>query len=193
MLRPGFRCLTFVTLAVLFAFPAYAQTPNGRISGVVRDSARTTREGVTIRATNTATGATRTATTRSDGTYTIPDVPPGTYTVAASLIGFRRATQTNVQVRGDASVDFVLVALPLQAITVTATLREQELSEVPFSVAAPTASDLRERGAENIEQIAANVAGFSVQNLGPEVEVRRCGPVHRLFLRYRLRSYSSRL
>ena len=34
-------------------------------------------------------------------------------------------------------------------------------------MAAPTASDLRERGAENIEQIAANVAGFSVQNLGP--------------------------
>jgi len=159
--------LTFVTLAVLFAFPAYAQTPNGRISGVVRDSAGTTREGVTVRATNTATGVTRTATTRGDGTYSISDVPPGTYTVAASLIGFRRATQANVQVRGDTSVDLVLVALPLQAITVTATLREQELSDVPFSVAAPTASDLRERGASSIEEIAANVAGFSVQNLGP--------------------------
>src|SRR5678815_2186233 len=41
------------------------------------------------------------------------------------------------------------------------------LSEVPFSIAAPTAKDLRQRGAENIEEIAANVAGFSVQNLGP--------------------------
>jgi iron complex outermembrane receptor protein len=159
--------LTFVTLAVLLASPVYAQTPNGRIAGVVRDSAGTTREGVTVRATNTATGATRSATTRGDGTYTISDVPAGTYTVAASLIGFRRAAQTNVQVRGDINVDFVLAALPLQAITVTATLREQELSDVPFSVAAPTANDLRERGAENIEEIAANVAGFSVQNLGP--------------------------
>jgi iron complex outermembrane receptor protein len=159
--------LTFATLAALFALSASAQTPNGRISGVVRDSAGTTREGVTVRATNTATSATRTASTRGDGTYIISDVPPGTYTVSASLIGFRRATQANVQVRGDVTVDLVLVALPLQAITVTATLREQELSDVPFSVAAPTASDLRERGAQNIEEIAANVAGFSVQNLGP--------------------------
>ena len=64
-------------------------------------------------------------------------------------------------------MDFVLEPLPLQAVVVTATLREQELADVPFSIAAPTARQLRERGAENIEAIAANVAGFSVQNLGP--------------------------
>src|SRR5207245_6524339 len=34
-------------------------------------------------------------------------------------------------------------------------------------VAAPTAGALATRGADNIEAIAANVAGFSVQNLGP--------------------------
>src|SRR5207302_5750700 len=34
-------------------------------------------------------------------------------------------------------------------------------------VAARTAQILRARGADNIEAIAANVAGFSVQNLGP--------------------------
>jgi iron complex outermembrane receptor protein len=167
MLRLGFRCSTIVALIALVAAPASAQTPNGRISGVVRDSGGATREGVTVRATNSATGAARSATTRGDGAYTISDVPPGTYTVAASLIGFRRATRTNVAVQGDVNVDLVLLPLPLQAITVTATLREEELSDVPFSVAAPTARVLRERGAENIEAIAANVAGFSVQNLGP--------------------------
>jgi iron complex outermembrane receptor protein len=72
-----------------------------------------------------------------------------------------------VQLQQDATVDLVVAPLPLQAITVTATLREEELADVPFSVAAPTAKDLRERGAENIEDIAVNVAGFSVQNLGP--------------------------
>jgi iron complex outermembrane recepter protein len=167
MLRLGFRCLTLVTPAALFAASAFAQTPNGRISGVIRDSSGTGREGATVRATNTSTGATRSATTRGDGTYTISELLPGTYTVSTSLIGFRRATKANVSLQGDASVDFVLTALPLQAITVTATLREEELSDVPFSIAAPTAKDLRERGAGNIEEIAANVAGFSVQNLGP--------------------------
>ena len=57
--------------------------------------------------------------------------------------------------------------MTLNAIMVTATLREQELKDVPFSIAAPTASELRSRGAETIEDIATTQAGFSVQNLGP--------------------------
>src|SRR5204863_221673 len=39
--------------------------------------------------------------------------------------------------------------------------------DLPFSVAAPTEEMLRARGAEDIEGVAANVGGFTVQNLGP--------------------------
>src|SRR5215216_5304153 len=46
-------------------------------------------------------------------------------------------------------------------------LREQAVADVPFSVAAPTEDQLRARGADEIEDVAANVAGFTVQNLGP--------------------------
>jgi iron complex outermembrane receptor protein len=168
MLYRGSRCITLATLvAALAGGTAFAQTPNGRISGTVRDSAGVTREGVTVRATNPTSGTTRSAMTSGDGRYAISGLANGTYTVTASLIGYRRATRADVRVDGETSVDLTLNALPLQAITVTATLREQELTDVPFSVAAPTAADLRARGADNIETIAANVAGFSVQNLGP--------------------------
>ncbi|MDF2773427.1 MAG: putative TonB-dependent receptor [Geminicoccaceae bacterium] len=167
MVRSGSRCLTIIVTGALLATSALAQTPTVRITGVVRDAGGVGREAATVRATNTATGTTRTASTGPDGRYTVANLVPGTYTVTASLIGFRRATRTGVQVSDETTVDLVLEPLPLQAVTVTATLREQELAEVPFSVAAPTARDLRERGAENIEAIAANVAGFSVQNLGP--------------------------
>jgi len=54
-----------------------------------------------------------------------------------------------------------------EEITVTARKREETIQEVPFSVAAPSEEELRNRGAEDIEDVAANVAGFSVQNLGP--------------------------
>jgi len=54
-----------------------------------------------------------------------------------------------------------------EEITVTSRKREETIQEVPMSVAAPTESELRDRGAETIEDVAANVAGFSVQNLGP--------------------------
>ncbi|HEX6159049.1 MAG TPA: TonB-dependent receptor, partial [Thermoanaerobaculia bacterium] len=43
----------------------------------------------------------------------------------------------------------------------------ETLLSVPFSVAAPTEEVLRARGVEDIEGIAANVGGFTVQNLGP--------------------------
>jgi iron complex outermembrane receptor protein len=54
-----------------------------------------------------------------------------------------------------------------EEITVTATLREEKVQEVPFSVAAPTEEELRERGVESIEGIAQTTPGFTVQNLGP--------------------------
>ncbi len=54
-----------------------------------------------------------------------------------------------------------------EEIVVTARKREEKVEELPMSVAAPSQSDLRDRGAETIEDIAQNVAGFTVQNLGP--------------------------
>jgi iron complex outermembrane receptor protein len=54
-----------------------------------------------------------------------------------------------------------------EEVTVTARKKEETVQEVPMSVAAPSESELRDRGAETIEDVAANVAGFTVQNLGP--------------------------
>ncbi|MCB1036498.1 MAG: TonB-dependent receptor, partial [Acidobacteria bacterium] len=54
-----------------------------------------------------------------------------------------------------------------EEVTVTARKREETLQEVPFSVVAPTEEVLRDRGVDSIEGVSANVAGFSVQNLGP--------------------------
>lgn len=54
-----------------------------------------------------------------------------------------------------------------EEMTVTARKRAETVQEVPMSVAAPTESELRDRGAESLEDISANVAGFTVQNLGP--------------------------
>src|SRR6188508_354063 len=53
-----------------------------------------------------------------------------------------------------------------EEITVTSRLREESLQEVPFSIIAPTEEVLRARGVEDLEGVAANVPGFSVQSLG---------------------------
>ena len=54
-----------------------------------------------------------------------------------------------------------------EEMTVTARKQEETLQEAPISVAAPSGEELRDLGAETIEDVSANVAGFTVQNLGP--------------------------
>ncbi len=54
-----------------------------------------------------------------------------------------------------------------EEVTVTARKREETAQEVPFSVVAPTEELLRRVGAETLEDVSSNIAGFSVQNLGP--------------------------
>ncbi len=155
-------------LGLVWTGPGYAQPAEGRVSGVVRDSSGAGIPGVALTATSQASGVVSTATSSVDGSYTI-SVPPGSYSVAASLKGFGRQSRKDLKVEGNGNVtaDFTLQAQREEEVTVTATKREEALSDVPFSVAAPTEDVMRARGVENIETLAANVAGFSVQNLGP--------------------------
>ncbi len=55
----------------------------------------------------------------------------------------------------------------LGEVTVTARKRAESLQDVPFAVSARTEAQLRAAGAGNIEDVSRNVAGLSVQNLGP--------------------------
>src|SRR5687767_11670032 len=165
-LRSAFRAL-LAPILVLAGTPAISAAQEARVAGTVRSAVGSPLASARVTISNNLTRATRTAVTDAVGAFSVAGLTEGVYTVTASLFGYQSTSRADVQVPGAGAVDFTLQPLPLQAVTVTATLREQELSDIPFSIAAPTASMLRERGAENIEAIAANVAGFSVQNLGP--------------------------
>ena len=55
----------------------------------------------------------------------------------------------------------------LEEITVTATKRETTIRDVPFSINAQTAADIKRTGATDLEELSRSVAGLTVQNLGP--------------------------
>jgi len=55
----------------------------------------------------------------------------------------------------------------LEQIVVTATKREAALVDVPFSINAQTAEDIKRSGAVTLEDLSRNVAGLAIQNLGP--------------------------
>lgn len=52
-------------------------------------------------------------------------------------------------------------------IIVTATKRDANLQDIPFSINAQTAEDIQRSGAVTLEDLSRNVAGLAVQNLGP--------------------------
>lgn len=52
-------------------------------------------------------------------------------------------------------------------VVVTATLRETSLIDVPFSINAQTEEDIQRANANTIEDLSRNVAGLTIQNLGP--------------------------
>ena len=55
----------------------------------------------------------------------------------------------------------------LGEITVTARKRAESLQDVPFAISARTGEALEAAGANDIEDVSRNVAGLTVQNLGP--------------------------
>lgn len=52
-------------------------------------------------------------------------------------------------------------------IIVTATKRASTIQDVPFSINAQTQADIQRSGATSLEDVARNVAGLMIQNLGP--------------------------
>src|SRR5688500_17076681 len=101
MFRFGIRSLGLAAvLAALFTVPAFAQ--DGKITGKVVDATGGALPGVSITITEQTSGATKTAYTAGDGTFSI-DAPPGVYTVTADLRGFRRGLTRDITIAAGAS------------------------------------------------------------------------------------------
>jgi hypothetical protein len=103
---------------------AAAQTTTGTILGDVKDATGARLPGVTVTATNQANGATREVVTDDLGTYNLPALTPGTYTIKASLSGFREYVRADIRLPINSQVA-VPVTLEVGALTETVTVTEQ--------------------------------------------------------------------
>jgi hypothetical protein len=87
--------LVFVLLA---AVSLSAQTFRGTILGTVTDPSGAVAAGASVTVKNIGTGLARTTETSADGSYTLPELPIGTYTVTVTLAGFQTFVTTGVTV-----------------------------------------------------------------------------------------------
>jgi outer membrane receptor protein involved in Fe transport len=103
LLRPAkFRSSAAGSIAlgmlVLLSVAAGAQTFRGTILGTVTDSSAAAVSGATVTVKNLDTGLVRTVTTSTDGSYAIPELPIGNYSVTVEMSGFKSAVVTGIRV-----------------------------------------------------------------------------------------------
>jgi outer membrane receptor protein involved in Fe transport len=111
---------TIMMLLVLVPI-SLGQTSKGFVVGTVTDPNAAAVPGVTVKATNTATGVTRETITQQDGSYRFDAVDPGTYRVEVSASGFKTATREVVVAAAQTiEASFPLeVGNPAETVTVT--------------------------------------------------------------------------
>src|SRR5216683_5328820 len=89
------------TLAyILFALtlPLHAQTTNGSIQGTVTDPSGATVGGASVTGRNLDTGLTQRTTATDAGIYSLPNLPPGRYSVVVEAPGLKKYSQEGVTV-----------------------------------------------------------------------------------------------
>src|SRR5438067_596351 len=121
-MRRIFSLIAAAFLIVLAVPILVAQEQTATIEGAITDGSGATLPGVTVEAIG-ANGQRFTAVTDSSGRYRFPAVPPGDYTLNASLAGMQTATVKKVEVTlaKSAKVDFTMkVARMTEQITVSA-------------------------------------------------------------------------
>ena len=154
----------FWVLALAAAGPLEGQA-TGQIAGIVKnsDGQPTASATVMLRGTKLST------VTGTDGRYTLPEVPPGSYTVVAALIGYGFATATATVEAGQVvQLDFALEAraVQLEGVTVVG-YGTQEKRTVTGAISTITADQLVETPTSNpIKAMQDRLAGVDITNAG---------------------------
>ncbi len=150
MNRNLLRIVIFTLVGVSCALTAFGQAPTGRIAGTVSDASGAVIPGVEVKARNDATGQELVTITADNGTYLIPSVPSGTYTVTVVVTGFKQAVvkdvkvevgtpaTVNVTLEVGAQSEQVIVTggaevLQTQSANVATTIQGRQITELPFT------------------------------------------------------------
>jgi hypothetical protein len=106
-----FALFASLLLTLALAPGALAQGITGSITGTVTDTTGAIVSGAAVTVRNVDTNATRNVTTSDIGSYTVPQLHPGNYSVKVDKTGFKLYEQSNVTVQMD---QVVLIDAQLQ-------------------------------------------------------------------------------
>ncbi|HXM96170.1 MAG TPA: TonB-dependent receptor [Candidatus Dormibacteraeota bacterium] len=111
--------------------PLHGQTSDGSIQGTVTDPSGAALSGATVTARNLDTGLTNSTVTTDAGLYSLPNLPPGRYSVTVEAAGLKKYEREGVTVQtgGTASLDIQMqLGSVSEAVTVNADATQLETS-----------------------------------------------------------------
>lgn len=148
------RLIPLFCLSLLIGGGAYSQQLQGSINGTVSDSSGGSVAQAKVQVRNVATNLEQLATTKNDGSYSLVDLPIGTYAVTVTKDGFKVEEFTEILVRGGQTTTVnaqLQPGLVSSTITVTGTpLLNQTDTTVGYTL-----------GAEQIQQIPLGTGSFT--------------------------------
>ena len=112
-----------IALAPFWVF-AQARLTGADLTGIVTDPQGARVDGCSITATNVETNVARTSKSDESGTYTLPALPPGTYTVTAAIAGFKPLRHQSIELSLGQAVR-VNFSLELENTTAAVTVRPE--------------------------------------------------------------------
>ena len=119
-MRKVYPILFIAALCLLVAGPVALGQTTSTLSGTISDNDGKPLPGVTVEATSPSLQGTRTTVTGGNGVYRFPSVPPGNYSVKASLSGFGTAEKTAaVTLDSTATVNLTLRITATEAVVVS--------------------------------------------------------------------------
>lgn len=160
--------LVFALLLASMPLCVFGQSSNGSISGVVTDDTGAVLPGVTVTATNAATGTARSTVTNPQGQYAIALLPPATYTVTAELSGFQPLKLGNITVNvgTDVALNLKMKVGASETLTVTAAAPLVETTRSQVS------SVVNEKSIENLPTNGRNFIDFVLTTPGVVKDTR---------------------
>ena len=176
----NFRRVFTILLFMLIVFPPvlFAGT-SGKIVGQIKDKA--TNEGlpgVNVIVQEYKDGKVQStsmgAPTDFDGNFMILNVPPGNYSVKASMIGYKIVTQTDIVVSIDLTtrVDFDMEETTMEGEEVTVVAKRKIVrKDLTARTAVVSAEEISKAPVEEIEDVLATQAGVT-KGSGGEIHIR---------------------
>ncbi|ABF42831.1 hypothetical protein Acid345_3831 [Candidatus Koribacter versatilis Ellin345] len=168
-------CVSLVLIGLVNTVPAQTAS-TGAIAGTVTDPAGAVIPNATVTATDARTGETRTTTTSNTGAYVVSLLNPGTYVLAVTKTGFKRAERPDITVHITETVaDNVQMAVGSQNETVSV----NDMGELLKTEDSSLGNVVDQRQVANLPLVTRNYQQILGLSPGVSAEIFNAGEIGR--------------